>query len=91
MIKRNEYAGDLAIGARLKATTASSLDAVTETSQLLADTITTARSAVELMHGALQPAIAEQKLEYAKIIQNGVKDLVSGGMDEKTAQAYLTT
>lgn len=103
-IKRNEYAGSLAIGSRIKQTTVSSLDAVTETSQLVADTITTARSTMELIHGSLQPAIAEQEIEFSKLqpeliqcrlasakaLQAGVAELVAGGMSETDAMAYLT-
>lgn len=89
-IKRTEYQGSIALGARAKTTIVSSLDAITETTQLVADVVTTARSAVELLHGSLQPAIAEQRLEYQLVVQNGVKKLVVGGMDEATAYKYLT-
>ena len=41
------------------------------------------------MHGSLQPAIAEQKLEYMKIIQAGTKELEAGGMTAEDARAYL--
>ena len=89
MIQRSEYKGELALGRRIKTTLIASLDICTETAQTLADVVTTARSAVELIHGSLQPAIAEQRLEYAKIVQQGVKDLVLGGMTEEEACGYL--
>ena len=89
-IKRTEYKGCIALGARAKTTVVSVLDIGVETTQLVADIVTTARSAVELLHGSLQPAIAEQRLEYQLIVQNGVKQLVVGGMDEATAYKYLT-
>ena len=89
-IKRAEYKGSIALGARAKTTVVSALDIGVETTQLVADIVTTARSAVELLHGSLQPAIAEQRLEYQLIVQNGVKQLVIGGMDEATAYKYLT-
>ena len=89
MILRNEYKGDLALGRRLKTTAIASLDIGTETAQTLADTVTTIRAAVELIHGSLQPAIMEQRIEYAKTAQQGVKDLVAGGMTEEEACSYL--
>jgi len=89
MIIRNEYKGDLALGKRLKGTTVSTLDAVVEASQTIADVMTTARSAVELIHGSLQPAIAEQRIEYATVIQEGIKKLVAGGMSEENAHRHL--
>lgn len=89
MIIRNEYKGDLALGSRIKATTVSTLDAVTEASQTVADIVTTARSAVELMHGALQPAIMEQRIELANVAHKGVQDLVAQGMEEEEACKYL--
>jgi len=88
-IKRKEYQGSIALGGRIKTTVVSSLDTVTETAQLLADTVSTGRSTMELIHGSLQPAIAEQRVEYALIVQNGIKQLVDAGMDEKEAKAYL--
>ena len=89
MIMRNEYKGDLALGRRLKTTAIASLDIGTETAQTFADTVTTVRSAIELIHGSLQPAIMEQRIEYAKTAQQGVKDLVLGGMTEEEACSYL--
>lgn len=88
-IKRNEYKGSIALGGRIKTSVVSSLDTVVETTQLMADTVATARSTMELIHGALQPAIAEQRVEYAEIVQNGIKKLVAGGMDEAEAKEYL--
>lgn len=88
-IVRNEYKGNLALGNRVKTTVVASLDTVTEASQLVADTVTTARSAVELIHGAIQPTIMEQRIEYAKTAKQGVKDLVSMGMSEQEACDYL--
>ena len=89
MIMRNEYKGELALGRRLKTTVIASLDIGTETAQTLADTVTTLRSAVELIHGSLQPTIMEQRIEYAKTAQQGVKDLVLSGMTEEEACRYL--
>lgn len=89
MIIRNEYKGELAIGRRIKTTTIASLDSVTELSQTLADTVTTARSAIELIHGALQVPIMEQRIELAQTVQQGLKDLVSAGMTEEQACDYL--
>lgn len=89
MIIRNNYKGDLALGSRLKTTTVASLDAITEASQTIADTVTTVRSAVELMHGALQPAIMEQRIELANTAHKGIKDLMSKGMSEADACKYL--
>ena len=88
-IKRKEYQGSIALGGRIKTTAVSSLDTIVEATQLVADTVTTARSTMELIHGSLQPAIAEQRVEYAKIIQNGIKELVEGGMSEEEAKTYL--
>jgi len=89
MIVRNEYKGDLALGKRIKTTAVASLDTVTEASQTLADTVTTVRSVVELIHGSLQPAIIEQRIEYAKTANQGVIDLVAAGMTKEDACAYL--
>lgn len=89
MIKRNEYQGDLALGKRIKTTAVASLDTITETTQIVADSVTTARSIVELVHGALQPAIMEQRIEYAKTAHQGIMDLVSMGMSKEDACAYL--
>jgi hypothetical protein len=89
MIKRNEYNGDLALGHRIKTTAVSSLDTVTEASQTLADTVTTVRSAVELIHGSLQPAIMEQRIELASVANRGIKELVSNGMSQEQACDYL--
>ena len=89
MIKRNAYQGNIALGSRVKTTVVASLDSVVEGAELIADVIITARSVVELVHGSLQPAIAEQKLEYMKIIQAGTKELESGGMTAEDARAYL--
>lgn len=89
MIIRNKYKGDLKLGSRLKETTVASLDAVTETTQAVADTVTTLRSAVELVHGSLQPAIMEQRIELAKTAQQGIKDLTDAGMNEKDVCEYL--
>ena len=89
MIKRNAYQGNIALGSRVKTTVVASLDSVVEGAELIADVIITARSVVELVHGSLQPAIAEQRLEYMKIIQAGTKELEAGGMTEDDARAYL--
>lgn len=89
MIIRNEYKGDLALGKRIKTTAVASLDTITEASQTLADAVTTARSVVELIHGSLQPAIMEQRIEYARTATQGVLDLVSAGMNREDACAYL--
>lgn len=88
-IKRNQYQGTVALGSRVKTTVVASLDSVVEGAQLMADIVITARAAVELVHGSLQPAIAEQKLEYMKIIQAGTKELEAGGMTADDARAYL--
>ena len=58
-IKRNTYQGNIALGSRVKTTVVASLDSVVEGAELIADVIITARSVVELVHGSLQPAIAE--------------------------------
>ena len=89
MIVRNEYKGDLALGKRIKTTAVASLDTITETTQIVADSVTTARSIVELVHGALQPAIMEQRIEYAKTAHQGIMDLVSMGMSKEAAHAFL--
>ena len=89
MIKRNAYQGNIALGSRVKTTVVASLDSVVEGAELVADVIITARSVVELVHGSLQPAIAEQRLEYMKIIQAGTAELVAGGMEEAEARTYL--
>ena len=88
-IKRNAYQGNIALGSRVKTTVVASLDSVVEGAELVADVIITARSVVELVHGSLQPAIAEQRLEYMKIIQAGTAELVAGGMEEAEARTYL--
>lgn len=88
-IKRNSYQGTVALGSRVKTTIVAGLDSLVEGAELIADVIITARSAVELVHGSLQPAIAEQKLEYMKIIQAGTKELVAGGMTAEAAETYL--
>ena len=89
MVVRNEYKGDLALGKRIKTTAVASLDTITEASQTIADMVTTARSIVELVHGSLQPAIMEQRIEYAKTANQGVIDLVAAGMNREDACAYL--
>lgn len=88
-IPRNEYQGDLALGRRLKTTTVASLDTLTEASQTMADTMTTIRSTVELIHGSLQPAIMEQRIELADIVHKGIQQLMSNGMSEEQACNYL--
>ena len=88
-IKRNVYQGNIALGSRVKTTVVASLDSVVEGAELIADVIITARSVVELVHGSLQPAIAEQRLEYMKIIQEGTKELEASGMTADDARAYL--
>lgn len=88
-IKRNAYQGNIALGSRVKTTVVASLDSLVEGAELVADVIITARSVVELVHGSLQPAIAEQRLEYMKIIQAGTTELVAGGMTAEDARAYL--
>ena len=89
MIVRNEYQGDLELGNRLKTTIVSSLDAVTEGTQTLADGVTVVRSFVELLHGSLQPAIIKQRVDYADTIHKGIQSLVAQGMDEEQACKYL--
>lgn len=89
MIRRNEYQGELALGKRLKTTTVATLDSVTELSQTVADTMTTVRSTVELIHGALQLPIMEQRIELAQVIQQGIADLVNSGMTKQEACDYL--
>ena len=89
MVVRNEYKGDLALGKRIKTTAVASLDTITEASQTIADAVTTARSVVELIHGSLQPAIMEQRIEFAKTANQGVIDLVAAGMTKQEACAYL--
>lgn len=89
MIIRNEYKNDLELGKRLKTTTVASLDTITEASQTIADIMTTTRSAVELIHGSLQPAIMEQRIELASVTQQGIKDLISKGMSKEEACDYL--
>lgn len=89
MIKRNQYQGDLALGKRLKTTTVATLDSITELSETVADTITTVRSGVELVHGALQIPIMEQRIEVATIAKKGLDDLVKLGMTQQEACAYL--
>ena len=89
MIVRNEYKGDLALGKRIKTTAVASLDTITEASQTIADTVTTVRSVIELVHGSLQPAIMEQRIEYAKTAHQGIMDLVSMGMSKEDAHAFL--
>ena len=89
MVVRNEYKGDLALGKRIKTTAVASLDTITEASQTIADAVTTARSVVELIHGSLQPAIMEQRIEYVKTAHQGVVDLVAAGMSKEDACAYL--
>ena len=86
MIRRNEYQGELALGKRVKTTAVATLDSVTELSQTIADTITTARSAIELVHGALQLPIMEQRIELAQTVQQGLKDLVTSGMTKQEKQ-----
>ena len=88
-IKRNAYQGNIALGSRAKLTLVAGLDSVVEGAELIADVVITARSVVELVHGSLQPAIAEQKLEYMKIIQAGTKELEAAGMTAEDARAYL--
>ena len=88
-IKRNSYQGTVALGSRVKTTVVAGLDSLVEGTELIADVIITARSAVELVHGSLQPAIAEQRLEYMKIIQAGTKELEAGGMTAEAAETYL--
>lgn len=88
-IKRNKYQGTVALGSRVKTTVVAGLDSLVEGAELIADVIITARSAVELVHGSLQPAIAEQRLEYMKIIQAGTKELEAGGMTAEEAKEYL--
>lgn len=89
MIKRNEYQGDLALGKRLKTTTVATLDTITELSQTVADTVTTVRSGVELVHGAMQIPIMEQRIELATVAKKGLDDLVALGMTPQEASAYL--
>ena len=89
MVVRNEYKGELALGKRIKVTAVASLDTITEASQTIADSVTTVRSVVELIHGSLQPAIMEQRIEYAKTANQGVIDLVAAGMTKEDACAYL--
>ena len=89
MIQRQQYKGDLAIGRRTKTTIVASLDTVVETTQLVADTVTTLRSTVELLHGSLQPAIAEQRIEYATIVQDGITKLTANGMSVADAKQLL--
>jgi len=89
MIIRNEYKGDLALGRRVKTTAVASLDTITETAQGIADVVTTARSVVELVHGSLQPAIMEQRIELATVGAKGLRDLVALGMTNEEAHSYL--
>lgn len=89
MIKRNQYQGDLALGKRLKTTTVATLDTITELSQTVADTVTTVRSGVELVHGALQIPIMEQRIELATVAKKGLDDLVALGMTQQEACSYL--
>lgn len=89
MIIRNEYKGDLALGSRLKTTSVAILDTVTEGAQFFADTATTARATMELIHGALQPSIVEQRINTAKLIQEGIKELKAEGMSEEDICYYL--
>ena len=89
MIKRNAYQGNIALGSRIKTTVVASLNSAVESAELIADTITTARSVVELIHGSLQPAIMEQRIELAQVVQQGLKDLVTSGMTKQEACDYL--
>ena len=89
MIKRNEYQGEIALGKRIKVTAVSTLDSVVELAGTVADTITTVRTGIELLHGAIQLPIMEQRIELAHLVNNGVKELVEAGMTEKQACEYL--
>ena len=89
MIKRNEYQGEIALGKRIKVTTVATLDSVVELSQTVADTITTVRSGIELLHGAIQLPIMEQRVELAHLVHKSIQDLVEAGMSEKQACEYL--
>lgn len=89
MIIRNEYKGDLALGTRLKTTVVASLDTLTEAAQIIADGMTTIRSTVELVHGSLQPAIMEQRIDYARTANQGIKELILEGMSREQACDYL--
>lgn len=89
MIKRNEYQGEIALGKRIKVTAVSTLDSVVELAGTVADTITTVRTGIELLHGAIQLPIMEQRIELAHLVNSGVKELAEAGMTEKQACEYL--
>lgn len=89
MIKRNEYQGEIALGKRIKVTAVSTLDSVVELAGTVADTITTVRTGIELLHGAIQLPIMEQRIELAHLVNNGVKELIDAGMSEEQACEYL--
>lgn len=89
MIKRNEYQGEIALGKRIKVTAVSTLDSVVEFAGTVADTITTVRTGIELLHGAIQLPIMEQRIELAHLVNKGVKELIEAGMTEKQACEYL--
>lgn len=89
IIRQQPQSSDIKLGRAIKATVSSGLLTIEETAGLVADTVTTARTAIELVHNELQTPIAKQRLEYALVIQDGIKQLTQQGMTKEQACEYL--
>lgn len=77
------------IGSSVKAVAISLISTVEESAGIIEDTAITARSMVEMIHGALQEPIAEQRIDYALTIQSGLALLQDKGMTEAEAREHL--
>lgn len=77
------------IGGSVKSVAISLINTVEESAGIIEDTAVTARSMVEMVHGALQEPIAEQRIDYALTVQSGLALLKEKGMTEEEARKYL--
>ncbi len=90
MIKRNKPTTDkIRIGSTIKSTVTSGLSTIEETAGTISDAVVTLRSTVELIHGALQEPIIEQRIDLATTIHDGLSKLKAAGMTQEQAIAYL--
>lgn len=89
IINQQRPTENIRIGRAIKSTVVSTLTTVEETAGTMADAVITVRSGVELIHGALQEPIIEQRIDYALTVQDGLQRLEEAGMTAEQACNFL--
>jgi len=89
ILNKKRVPKNIQLGKSVKSVAVSLIDTIEETTGTLTDVAITTRSVVELVHGALQEPIAEQRIDLALTIQSGLTQLEAAGMGEEEARRYL--